>query len=272
MQKSTAALSLTNQAHLPWRNKPFSPSTRQPAVWGSRRNLRPQRSTADDINAAKHAWKEYQKQQASSQNGDVPPNIANDASQQQLDKLAQEIMREVAPKSASDTSTHMGYDELMDMDHEPADDGRKPVDDGRKPVESQIQEPVKVPQPGSKVSWDWINLQAFRKHGKLLQVASTYIVNGIAGLVALFLAWQAAKLIVKGVMSLAHIHTWLMIMAFLVTALITPQAPKVNGLLRFVNDYNLFATYGQAKKVLSMTTWSSIACFLVLVFFAGSTY
>lgn len=265
MQKSTAASSLTNQAHFPWRNKLFSPSTRQPECWSSRRNLRPQRSTADDINAAKHAWKEYQRQQASSQNGDVPPNIANDAPQQQLDRIAQEILKEVAPKGGSDTSTHMGYDELMDMDHEPADDGRKPV-------QSQFQEPVKVPQPGTKVSWDWTNPQAFLKHRNLLQVALTSIFNVIAGLVVLFLAWQAAKLIVRGVMSLAHIHTWLMIMAFLVTALITPQAPKVNGLLRFVNDYNLFATYGQAKNVLSMATWSSIACFLVLVFFAGSTY
>ena len=272
MQKHTAASFLMNHAHYPWRNKPFSLSNRQPTSRNSRRKF--QRSTADDIHSAKQAWEEHQKQKASSQNGDVAPGAADEASQQQLEDIAQEVFKELAPETTFDTSMHIGYDELMDIDHQPAvsnetafhDIPAKSANDAKEPAQSQSQDPVKAPQP----ALDWTDPQALQKHGTLLQKALAYLFTCIASVVGLFVAWQVAKFVARCVVSLAHIHTWLMIMGLAVIALITPQASKINGLLRFVDDFNLFANYGQAKHAISVVTWSSIACFLVMVFFAGS--
>ena len=269
MQKHIAASFLTNHAHYPWRNKPFSLANRQPTCRNSRRKF--QRSTADDIHAAKHAWNEHQKQKASSQNGDVAPGAADEATQQ-LQKLAQDVFQEIAPGTTSDTSMHMEYDDLIHKDHEPPESKEnairdipgKFVNNANKPAQSQS--PVKAPQP----ALHWTGRGVFMKHGTLLQKALAYLFTCIAVLSGLYVAWQVAKFTARCVMSLAHIHTWLMIMGLAVTALITPQAPKINSLLRFVDDYNLFANYGQAKHAISIVTWSSIAFFLVLVFFAGS--
>ena len=272
MQKLSAAPFLVNHAPYLWRNKPLSLSKRQPACRDSQPRLKPQpqRSTADDIHAAKHAWKEHQQQKASNQNGDVPPGAADEATQQRLGRIEQEVLNELVPETNSDTSMHVGYDELMDIDHKPARSNDNPVhdisgksaNDAKNPVQSQSQDP--------RPALDYSDPRALWKHGTLLQKATVAVFTCVAGLVGLFLAWQVVKLTAKCVMSLAHIHTWLMIMGLTVTALITPQAPKINGLLRFVDEYNLFATYGQAKHTISITTWSSIAIFLVLVFFAGS--
>ena len=273
MQRTHAASTLVNQFHYLCRNKPFSRFTRHPAHLGSYRNRNPQRSTADDIHAAKHAWREHQKQNASSQNGDVAPGVEDEVAQQQLEQMAQDVFKQIAPET-SNTSMHVGYDELMDIDHEPARSNANPIrdipgksaTDAKKPVQSQSQDSVNVPQP----TIDYFDPQTLMKHGTLLQKATVVLFTSVAGLAGLFVTWQIAKFTLRCVMSLAQIHTWLMIMGLAVTALITPQAPRINGLLRFVDDFNLFANYGQAKHAISIVTWSSIAFFLVLVFFAGS--
>ena len=271
MQRTHAASTLVIHSRYLCRNKPFSHSTRQPAHLGSYRKPNPQRSTADNIHAAKHAWREHQKQKASSQNGDVAPGVADEASQQQLEKMAQEVFKEIVPAT---TSMPVGYDELMDRDHEAArsnanaigDIPGKSANDAKKPVQSQSQDSVKVPQPAI----NFFDPQTLMKHGTLPQKALLILFTCTGGLVGLFVAWQIAKFTVRCVMSLAQMHTWLMIMGLAVIALITPQSPKINGLLRFADDYNLFANYGQAKHAISIATWSSIAFFLVLVVFAGS--
>lgn len=280
MQKPTAASFLANHAHYPWKNRPVSNSHRQPACWDSQPKPESQRSIADDIHAAKHAWKEHQKHKVSSQNGDIAPG-APGASQQQLEKLAQEFFKELAPESTSNTTLHMGYDELMDIDHKPASSNDSPVSDisgksannAKRCVQGQSHDPVKPPEPapseGPSASIH-SDPKTFMNHGTLLQQATAAVLICTAGLAGLFVAWQVGKFLARCLMSLAYIHGWLMIMGLTVTALITPQAPKINGLLRFVDDYNLFANYGQAKHGISIATWSSIAFFLVLVFFAGS--
>ena len=281
MQRPNAVPSSINQAHFPLRNKTYSVSSRQPARHGSLRRLNLRHSTADDIIAAKNAWTAHQKQHGLGQSGSVAPGATDAAAQRQLQEIEQAVFSEMAPNTTSDTTYNMTYEDLLNKDHEAAegntddthDVSGEPATEVNKAAESQSKKAVKAPWWPSTIAVMtafWNNPGEFWKQANTLQKAIPVISIFVAGIAGLFASWQTAKFAVSFAISLTRIHTWLMIMGLAVISLITPQAPKINGLLRLVDDYNLFANYGQAKHAISMVTWSSIACFLMLVFLAGS--
>lgn len=97
--------------------------------------------------------------------------------------------------------------------------------------------------------------------------AAAYILPVTAALVIVFLIWKSG--FIEFLRSLTQMHTWVMLAGTAVLLLVTPQTAKANTLLRILNDMSLFANYGQAKRALGITTWSTIAVFFVLVFCAG---
>jgi hypothetical protein len=57
--------------------------------------------------------------------------------------------------------------------------------------------------------------------------------------------------------------------ALLVLLLIVPQTPNENILLRTFYETQIFANYGEAKRVLTILTWSCIFIFLFITFFSA---
>lgn len=288
MQQPPAAPSLVNRAHLPLRDN--TASSRQQARQACRRKPNPPRSTADDIRAATRAWQEHSKQQSMRQTGSGTPAAADEAAQRRLQEIAQAVQSVMASKSTSDNSKNMTYEDILNTDHDTAganvgdmhDILQESANDMQKPANSQGNDRAKMPEPSGLSMIERLNLMRGDPVGIwtrasllgkayycILTLGATLAL--VVAVVVLFVAvLQIGKFLLSCASSMTRIHTWLIISGLTVIALITPQAPKVNGLLRFVDDYNLFANYGQAKHAISMVTWSSIALFLVLVLFVGS--
>ncbi|KAL3136099.1 hypothetical protein ABBQ32_007121 [Trebouxia sp. C0010 RCD-2024] len=292
MQIAPAPSPLVHQAHIPLRgNSAFS---RQPARQACRKKPNPLCSTADDIRAATRAWQEHIKQQGIRQTGTVAPDAADEAAQRRLQEIAQAVQIKMAPGTTSETSMNMTYEDILNRDHDMTgghvDDmhgtSKKSVKDVQKPAQGQDSKPVKAPLV-SLMEFMIRTLQGLQDpvgvwtRASLREKASYCIVGPVVifaclvvflvAAVVLYLALcQTAKFMLSCAIGMTHPHTWLIISGLTVIALITPQAPKLNGLLRFVDDFNLFANYGQAKHAISMVTWSSIAIFLLFVFFVGS--
>ena len=62
------------------------------------------------------------------------------------------------------------------------------------------------------------------------------------------------------------------LIAVFVIAIIVPQTPTENILLRVFNETRLFANYGQAQIFLNRLIWILIALFLVFTFLADLLY
>lgn len=62
------------------------------------------------------------------------------------------------------------------------------------------------------------------------------------------------------------------LIAVFVIAIIVPQTPTENILLRVFNETRLFANYGQAQTFLNRLIWILIALFLVFTFLADLLY
>lgn len=62
------------------------------------------------------------------------------------------------------------------------------------------------------------------------------------------------------------------LIAIFVIAIIVPQTPTENILLRLLNDNRLFANYGQAQSFLNRLIWVLIALFLIIIFLADLLY
>ena len=58
------------------------------------------------------------------------------------------------------------------------------------------------------------------------------------------------------------------LIAIFVIAIIVPQTPTENILLRLLNDNRFFANYGQAQTFLNRLIWILIALFLIIIFLA----
>ena len=58
------------------------------------------------------------------------------------------------------------------------------------------------------------------------------------------------------------------LIAIFVIAIILPQTPTENILLRLLNDNRFFANYGQAQTFLNRLIWILIALFLIIIFLA----
>ena len=297
MQTSPAASPLV-RAHVPLRN--HSASSRLPARQARRRKPQPQRSTADNIRAARMAWQAHLKQQGMRQAGTANPDATDEAAQRRLQEIEQAVQSEMAPETTSDTSMNMTYENILNRDHNisgghagdmPNIPGQS-ANDMQEPAQSQCTKSAQWPRPKAPIQrllqqllLYWVEHQARLRadpiaawtRGSLLDKAY-YCIMGlavifaalVAGLVMYAALCQIAKIVVSCAVGATRPHTWLIILGLIVIALITPQAPKVNGLLRFVDDYNMFANYGQAKHAISLVTWSSIALFLLFVFVAGS--
>ena len=62
------------------------------------------------------------------------------------------------------------------------------------------------------------------------------------------------------------------LIAIFVIAIIVPQTPTENILLRRLNDNRLFANYSQAQTFLNRLIWILIALFLIISFLADLVY
>lgn len=287
MRKHPAASPLLHQARVPLRGN--SASSRQPARQACRRRPNPLCSTADNIRAATRAWQEHLKQQGNRQSGTVASDAADEAAQRSLQEISQAVHSEMAPGATSETSMNMTYEDILNRDHDMAgahvgihDSSGKSDSDVQKPAQSQDSKPVKAPLlllreflirlQDPVGMWTRASLREKACYcivGPPVILACLVVV--LVALVVLCLAlFQTAKFMLSCAIGMTRLHTWLIISGLSVIALITPQAPKVNGLLRFVDDFNLFANYGQAKHAISVVTWSSIAIFLLFLFFVGS--
>ena len=88
--------------------------------------------------------------------------------------------------------------------------------------------------------------------------------------ICLYVLWVALNTVVSFVKTANQMHTWVIFAGLAVITLVTPQTVKANELLRMLDQNNVFATFGEAKRKLNLMTWSSIGIFFVLVFCAGS--
>lgn len=68
------------------------------------------------------------------------------------------------------------------------------------------------------------------------------------------------------------INFFRLLMAIFVIAIIVPQTPTENILLRVLNETRLFANYGETQNFLNRLIWILIAVFLIITFFADLSY
>ena len=261
-----------NQAHFPQRQATFMTSLKRPRQQPSCRRATLQRSTADDIRAAKEAWKAHENQQRRAEANDSAAQAGEPAQKRQGD-IEQAVQSQMMTDQNDDTSTHMSYEDILSRDHPLADeitDAAAPSNQAGPPAHSQTTNAAKKKQAAQPPASAFNSVQQLFTTGSLLQQGLALVPVVVACLAGLFVSWHVLKIMISCVRSLKQLHTWLMITGVIVTALITPQGTKVNGLLRFVDDFNLFANYGQAKYAVGVATWSSIAVFLILVFYAGT--
>ena len=192
----------------------------------------------------------------------------------QYEDIEQAVQSQMTPNQNPETSQNLTYEELLggrhssagtaaDASHTPGSQAAASAVNASPQSEKTDAAPQQLPAPARSV------FDRLRSQGGLWQQAIVLLPVALAGLAGLLLAWQLLRFVISCILSLAHIHTWLIITGLIVITLITPQGTKVNGLLRFVDDCNIFANYGEAKHAVGVATWSSIAVFLVLVFCAG---
>lgn len=63
-----------------------------------------------------------------------------------------------------------------------------------------------------------------------------------------------------------------LLLAISVIAIIVPQTPTENILLRVLNETRLFANYGETQSFLNRLIWILLAFFLIITFFADLSY
>jgi len=68
------------------------------------------------------------------------------------------------------------------------------------------------------------------------------------------------------------INFFRLLMAIFVIAIIVPQTPTENILLRVLNEKRFFANYGETRNFLNRLIWILIAVFLIITFFADLSY
>jgi len=129
--------------------------------------------------------------------------------------------------------------------------------------------PRESPRPGHIAHFKALMQNVLKDAYNIADQIFQFAIPILIGAVALYIVWQFLRDTRGFIRSLTRLHTWVIVSGLAVMLLVTPQTPKANGLLRFLDTSNLFANYGQAKRTLSVATWSSIAIFFVLVFFAG---
>ncbi len=68
------------------------------------------------------------------------------------------------------------------------------------------------------------------------------------------------------------INFFRLLMAIFVIAIIVPQTPTENILLRVLNETRVFANYGETQNFLNRLIWILIVFFLTITFFADLSY
>ena len=68
------------------------------------------------------------------------------------------------------------------------------------------------------------------------------------------------------------INFFRLLTAFFVIAIIVPQNPTENILLRVLNETLFFSNYSETQKFLNRLIWFLIAFFLIITFFADLLY
>ena len=246
----------SNPGHLPV----WQPQTRFPTPPGSA-------SAADDFLS-----------------GSPGSNSASQASAEALRRAAE--MSEAVQSSLSGSqqggiSKDMDYEDLLNSDYGITDnldrmDNKAPSRDEPPLSEgtSRHTPPTFSPAAGDSTHrndakiWFSTKVAALKRRAEhAAQVAVDWAAAYILPVTAVFLIWKSG--FIASLRSLTQMHTWVMVAGTAVLLLVTPQTPKANVLLRVLNEMSLFANYGQAKRALGITTWSTIAVFFVLVFCAG---
>lgn len=206
-------------------------------------------------------------------------------------EFSEAVQSEMTDATQSGTSRDMDYEEVLNSDHALVKDdvGHQAVPE----VNPCSKEPASTMQaalqraadgrtqrngsePGLKAKAARLKervLHAYHSASRLAQSAARWAVSAAlllmgAAVIAL-LIWKVVTGTVSFVFSLTQLHAWVRLAGVAVALLVTPQTAKANVLLRALDDWGVFANYGQAKRALSVTTWSTISVFVVLVFCAG---
>ena len=270
-----SGLFLCASCHNDWQHSPkWMSNPRHLPVWQSQTPLRtPQcsSSAADDFLS-----------------GSPGSNSASQASAEALRRAAeisQAVQSSLSGSQQAGTSKDMDYEDLLNsdygitnnvdrMDNEAPSRDKPPLSQGTsrhsQPTFSQAAgDSSHVNDAKPLHSEKMAALRQSAKHAAQATAdwAVAYILPATAVSVIAFLVWKTG--FIESLRSLTQMHTWVMVAGTAVLLLVTPQTAKSNALLRNLNDMSLFANYGQAKRALGITTWSTIAVFFVLVFCAG---
>ena len=219
--------------------------------------------------------------------GSPGPNSASQPSAEALRRAAemsQAVQSLLSGSQHAGTSRDMDYEDLLNSDYGITDNVDRTVNEAPSRDNPLSKGTSRHTQPtfsqaagdsthrnGAK-TWHSTKVTKLKRrveHAAQATVdwAAAYILPVMAVSVATFLIWKLG--FIELLRSLTQMHTWVMIAGAAVLLLVTPQTAKANALLRMLNDMSLFANYGQAKRALGITTWSTIAVFFVLVFCAG---
>jgi len=220
--------------------------------------------------------------------GSPGSNSASQASAEALRRAAemsQAVQSSLSGSQQAGTSKDMDYEDLLNSDYGITDnvdrtDNKAPSRDQPPLSEgtSLHTQPTFSQAAGDSTHrndakiWHSTKVTALKRRAEhaaqaAVDWAAAYILPVTAVSVVTFLIWEAG--FIELLRSLTQMHTWVMVAGIAVLLLVTPQTAKANALLRILNDMSLFANYGQAKRALGITTWSTIAVFFVLVFCAG---
>ncbi|DBA98756.1 hypothetical protein WJX77_009222 [Trebouxia sp. C0004] len=199
-------------------------------------------------------------------------------------EMSHAIQSSLSGSQQAGTSRDMDYEDLLNSDYGVTDDVDCTVKEaqfGDNPVSKRTYrhtEPTFLQAAGDSTHRNGAKAGHSTRVTALKQRAehaaqatvdwiAAYILPVTAVVVLAFLIWKSG--FIELLRSLTQMHTWVMVAGTAVLLLVTPQTVKANTLLRMLNDMSLFANYGQAKRALGITTWSTIAVFFVLVFCAG---
>lgn len=200
-------------------------------------------------------------------------------------EISQAVQSSLSGSQQAGTSKDMDYEDLLNSDYrvtidmyrtdnEASSRDKPPLSEGtsRHTQSAFSQAASDSSHVNGAQPWHSEKIKALRRSAEHAAQATVdwvaaYILPATAVSVVVFLVWKTG--FVESLRSLTQMHTWVMVAGAAVLLLVTPQTAKANTLLRLLNDMSLFANYGQAKRALGITTWSTIAVFFVLVFCAG---
>lgn len=195
-------------------------------------------------------------------------------------EISQAVQSSLSGSQQAGTSKDMDYEDLLNSDYRVTTDNeassrdKPPLSEGtsRHTQSAFSQAASDSSHVNGAQPWHSEKIKALRRSAEHAAQATVdwvaaYILPATAVSVVVFLVWKTG--FVESLRSLTQMHTWVMVAGAAVLLLVTPQTAKANTLLRLLNDMSLFANYGQAKRALGITTWSTIAVFFVLVFCAG---